>query len=174
MSQDESQTTKERPSGESQRESSQQPKGNPSKINESRSHNLPDCTVHSCTKETICKRPCILIMDSLKLSYHQRTYTLLREYLQVEWEVRKGSCRSFSNESITGSLCRVPLQDNSSDCGLYLLQYVESFLQNPVVDFALPLRLDQWFPRSQVRKKREDLRELVLLLYRRQTEPRAT
>lgn len=174
VSQDESQTTKERPSGESQRESSQQPKGNPSKINESRSHNLPDCTVHSCTKETICKRPCILIMDSLKLSYHQRTYTLLREYLQVEWEVRKGSCRSFSNESITGSLCRVPLQDNSSDCGLYLLQYVESFLQNPVVDFALPLRLDQWFPRSQVRKKREDLRELVLLLYRRQTEPRAT
>ncbi|XP_056304112.1 sentrin-specific protease 7b isoform X2 [Danio aesculapii] len=174
VSQDGSQTTKERPSGESQRESSQQPKGNLSKLSESRSHNLPDCTVHSCTKETICRRPCILIMDSLKLSYHQRTYTLLREYLQVEWEVRKGSCRSFNNESMSGSLCRVPLQDNSSDCGLYLLQYVESFLQNPVVDFALPLRLDQWFPRSQVRKKREDLRELVLLLYRRQTEPKAT
>ncbi|KTF85766.1 hypothetical protein cypCar_00036657 [Cyprinus carpio] len=107
-------------------------------------------------------------MDSLKLSYHQRIYTLLREYLQVEWEVRKGSTRAFTSESISGSLCRVPLQDNSSDCGLYLLQYVESFLQNPVVHFDLPLRLEHWFPRNQVRRKREELRELVLQLYRRQ------
>lgn len=52
-------------------------------------------------------------------------------YLQVEWEVRKGSARTFTSESLSGSLSRVPLQDNSSDCGLYLLQYVESFLQVP-------------------------------------------
>lgn len=50
-------------------------------------------------------------------------------YLQVEWEVRRGTPRVFNNNSIKGSLCKVPLQDNSSDCGLYLLQYVESFLQ---------------------------------------------
>uniref|UniRef100_A0A8C1PYL9 SUMO specific peptidase 7b n=2 Tax=Cyprinus carpio TaxID=7962 RepID=A0A8C1PYL9_CYPCA len=109
-------------------------------------------------------RPCILVMDSLKLS----NVTSSRRYLQVEWEVRKGSTRAFTSESISGSLCRVPLQDNSSDCGLYLLQYVESFLQNPVVHFDLPLRLEHWFPRNQVRRKREELRELVLQLYRRQ------
>ncbi|XP_043078365.1 sentrin-specific protease 7b [Puntigrus tetrazona] len=116
----------------------------------------------------VLQMPCILVMDSLKLSSHQRIYTLLREYLQVEWEVRKESARAFTTESINGSLCRVPLQDNSSDCGLYLLQYVESFLQNPVVHFDLPLRLDHWFPRNQVRRKREELRELVLQLYQRQ------
>ncbi|KTG36572.1 hypothetical protein cypCar_00027783, partial [Cyprinus carpio] len=77
------------------------------------------------------QEPCILVTDSLKLSYHQRIYTLLREYLQLEWEVRKGTAQAFTRESISGSLCRVPLQDNSSDCGLYLLQYVESFLQVP-------------------------------------------
>ncbi|XP_067272287.1 sentrin-specific protease 7b isoform X2 [Pseudorasbora parva] len=154
--------------GECQRENSQLPKGNGLKLNESRSQNLPDCTAHSCTRENVCRRPCILVMDSLKLSYHQRIYLLLREYLQVEWEVRKGSPRAFTSESISGSLCRVPLQDNSSDCGLYLLQYVESFLQNPVVHFDLPLRLEHWFPRNQVRRKREELRELVLQLYRRQ------
>ncbi|KAI4883783.1 hypothetical protein NFI96_012392 [Prochilodus magdalenae] len=131
-------------------------------------HELPDCTVLSCRREKVIRRPCILIMDSLKLSYHKRIFALLREYLQVEWEVRKGTRRVFNDDNIRGSPCRVPLQDNSSDCGLYLLQYVESFLQNPVVHFDLPLRLERWFPRQQVRKKREELRELVLQLYRRQ------
>ncbi len=59
----------------------------------------------------------------------KRTFLTSRRYLQVEWEVRKGSARAFTSESISRSLCRVPLQDNSSDCGLYLLQYAESFLQ---------------------------------------------
>ncbi|XP_076841297.1 sentrin-specific protease 7b [Brachyhypopomus gauderio] len=131
-------------------------------------HDLPDCTVLTCQKKVVTRRPCILIMDSLKLSYHYGIYTLLREYLQVEWEVRRGTPRAFSDDVIKGSHCKVPLQDNSSDCGLYLLQYVESFLQNPVVHFELPLRLDRWFPRQQVRRKREEIRELVLQLYRRQ------
>ncbi|XP_022521102.2 sentrin-specific protease 7b isoform X1 [Astyanax mexicanus] len=132
------------------------------------SPDLPDCTVLSCQRQNVTRRPCILIMDSLKLSYHLRIYTLLREYLQVEWEVRRGTPRTFNDNSIKGSHCKVPLQDNSSDCGLYLLQYVESFLQNPVVHFDLPLRLERWFPRQQVRRKREELRDLVLQLYRRQ------
>ena len=50
-------------------------------------------------------------------------------YLQVEWEVRRGVPRRFTPDNMMGSHCRVPLQDNSSDCGLYLLQYVEAFLQ---------------------------------------------
>ncbi|XP_072527618.1 sentrin-specific protease 7b isoform X2 [Salminus brasiliensis] len=132
------------------------------------SHDLPDCTVLNCQREKVTRRPCILIMDSLKLSYHHRIYTLLRDYLQVEWEVRRGTPRAFGENSIRGCHCKVPLQDNSSDCGLYLLQYVESFLQNPVVHFEFPLRLERWFPRQQVRRKREELRELVLQLYRRQ------
>lgn len=50
-------------------------------------------------------------------------------YLQVEWEVRRGTPRLFTSDSVRSSSCRVPQQDNSSDCGLYLLQYAESFLQ---------------------------------------------
>ncbi|XP_017562080.1 sentrin-specific protease 7 isoform X1 [Pygocentrus nattereri] len=126
----------------------------------------PNCTEKTCKRKTVCKRPCILIMDSLKLSVHERIFKLLREYLQVEWEVKRGGQRDFSAERMVGSHCRVPLQDNSSDCGLYLLQYAESFLQDPVVHFDLPLRLECWFPRQQVREKREEIRDLVLHLYR--------
>ncbi|XP_041924382.1 sentrin-specific protease 7-like isoform X2 [Alosa sapidissima] len=129
----------------------------------------PDCTEKTCKTPTVCKRPCILIMDSLKLSIHKRVVKLLREYLQVEWEVRRGASRDFSPEVMMGSSCKVPLQDNSSDCGLYLLHYAETFLQDPVVHFDLPLRLERWFPRQQVRRKRDEIRNLVLRLCRFQS-----
>ncbi|TKS66873.1 Sentrin-specific protease 7 [Collichthys lucidus] len=89
-------------------------------------------------------------------------------YLESEWEVRRGSSREFSPDQMQSSHCQVPLQDNSSDCGLYLLQYVESFLKDPVVHFDLPLHLQRWFPRQQVRRKRDEIRDLVLNLYRHQ------
>lgn len=113
-------------------------------------------------------RPCIVVMDSLKLSYHDNVCRLLREYLQVEWEVRRGTPRLFTSDSMRSSNCRVPQQNNSSDCGLYLLQYAESFLQNPVVNFDLPLRLDSWFPRQRVRQKREEIRSLIMRMHRSQ------
>ncbi|XP_060909240.1 sentrin-specific protease 7 isoform X1 [Labrus mixtus] len=127
-----------------------------------------DCTEQTCQRKTVCKRPCILIMDSLKLSLHERVFKLLRDYLQSEWEVRRGSSQDFSPDQMLNSHCQVPLQDNSSDCGLYLLQYVESFLKDPVVHFDLPLHLERWFPRQQVRRKRDEIRDLVLHLYRKQ------
>lgn len=50
-------------------------------------------------------------------------------YLEVEWEVRKGIQRSFGKDVMKGSSPRVPQQDNFSDCGVYILQYVESFFE---------------------------------------------
>ncbi|CAN9497557.1 unnamed protein product [Ophioblennius macclurei] len=126
------------------------------------------CTELTCQEKTVCTRPCILIMDSLKLSLHERVVKLLRDYLQSEWEVRRGTSREFGPDQMKSSHCKVPLQDNSSDCGLYLLQYVESFLKDPVVHFVLPLCLERWFPRQQVRRKRDGIRDLILYLYRLQ------
>ncbi|XP_053170965.1 LOW QUALITY PROTEIN: sentrin-specific protease 7-like, partial [Scomber japonicus] len=125
----------------------------------------PQCSELGCLRETVLKRSCILVMDSLKLSYHDNVCRLLRDYLQVEWEVRRGTPRLFTADSMRSSSCRVPQQDNSSDCGLYLLQYAESFLKNPVVHFELPPRLDGWFPRQQVRRKREEIRRLIMKMH---------
>ncbi|XP_077436916.1 sentrin-specific protease 7 isoform X2 [Vanacampus margaritifer] len=127
-----------------------------------------NCTEKTCRRKLVSKRPCILIMDSLKLSLHERIFKVLREYLQSEWESRRGTTRGFGPDQVKSSHCQVPLQDNSSDCGLYLLQYVESFLKDPVVHFDLPLHLRRWFSRRQVRRKRDEIRELVLQLYRQQ------
>ncbi|XP_067239647.1 sentrin-specific protease 6 isoform X1 [Chanodichthys erythropterus] len=114
------------------------------------------------SKPTICKQPCILIMDSLRGPARSTVVKTLREYLEVEWEVRKGSPRSFGKEVMKGSSPRVPQQDNFSDCGVYVLQYVESFFENPLPSFDLPMNLLDWFPQQRMKTKREEIKELIL------------
>ncbi|NXH72159.1 SENP7 protease, partial [Hydrobates tethys] len=119
----------------------------------------------SNSKRQICKRPCILILDSLKAGSVQKTVQVLREYLEVEWEAKRKTYREFNKSTMIDLCPRVPKQDNSSDCGVYLLQYVESFFQNPIVNFEQPLHLEKWFPRQLIRSKREEIRDLILQLH---------
>ncbi|XP_077370413.1 sentrin-specific protease 7-like isoform X2 [Festucalex cinctus] len=141
-----------------------------SKIYSKRSEQLPSCTEQGCTREVALTQPCILIMDSLKVLQRKNVSKLLRDYLQVEWEERKGQHRVFTSDSMHSYSCSVLQQDNSSDCGVYLLQYVESFFQNPVVHFDPPLHLIRWFPRQQVRQKREEIRHLIMRLHKSQSQ----
>ncbi|KAM6319683.1 sentrin-specific protease 7 isoform 2-T4 [Podargus strigoides] len=119
----------------------------------------------SNSKRQIVKRPCILILDSLKAGSVQKTAQVLREYLEVEWEAKRKTHREFSTSTMIDLCPRVPKQDNSSDCGVYLLQYVESFFQDPIVNFEQPLHLENWFPRQLIRSKREEIRDLILQLH---------
>ncbi|KAJ7320332.1 hypothetical protein JRQ81_019843 [Phrynocephalus forsythii] len=131
----------------------------------------------SCSSESISampiprkiyKRPCILILDSLKASSAQNTVQVLREYLEAEWEAKRKTFREFSKSTVVDFCPRVPKQDNSSDCGLYLLQYVETFFQSPIVNFELPIHLERWFPRQIVRSKRDEIKDLILQLHLKQ------
>ncbi|XP_007456664.1 PREDICTED: sentrin-specific protease 6 isoform X2 [Lipotes vexillifer] len=115
-------------------------------------------------KPTICKQPCILLMDSLRGPSRSNVVKILREYLEVEWEVKKGCKRSFSKDVMKGSNPKVPQQNNFSDCGVYVLQYVESFFENPILNFELPMNLGNWFPPPRMRTKREEIRNIILKL----------
>ncbi|KTF86604.1 hypothetical protein cypCar_00032704, partial [Cyprinus carpio] len=44
--------------------------------------------------------------------------------------------------------------------------YLQTLARDPVLHFDLPLRLDHWFSRQKVRGKREEIRDLILHLYR--------
>uniref|UniRef100_A0A8C3U4Z0 SUMO specific peptidase 6 n=1 Tax=Catharus ustulatus TaxID=91951 RepID=A0A8C3U4Z0_CATUS len=121
-------------------------------------------------KPTICKQPCILLMDSLRGPSRSNVVKTLREYLEVEWEVRKGSKRSFSKDVMKGSNPKVPQQNNFSDCGVYILQYVESFFENPILSFELPMNLTDWFPRPRMKTKREEIRQIILNLQEQQNK----
>ncbi|KTF92303.1 hypothetical protein cypCar_00024464 [Cyprinus carpio] len=94
--------------------------------------------------------------------------TICKQYLEVEWEVKKGSQRSFGKDVMKGSSPRVPQQDNFSDCGVYVLQYVESFFENPLPSFYLPMNLLDWFPQQRMKTKRDEIKELILKLQTQQ------
>ncbi|XP_058939048.1 sentrin-specific protease 6 isoform X1 [Kogia breviceps] len=121
-------------------------------------------------KPTVCKQPCILLMDSLRGPSRSNVVKILREYLEVEWEVKKGSKRSFSKDVMKGSNPKVPQQNNFSDCGVYVLQYVESFFENPILNFELPMNLTNWFPPPRMRTKREEIRNIILKLQEDQSK----
>ncbi|XP_029318790.1 sentrin-specific protease 6 isoform X2 [Cottoperca gobio] len=134
---------------------------------------LPEDTVSSdasalASSLNFCKQPCILIMDSLRGPARSTVVKTLREYLEVEWEVRKGTQRCFGKDVMKGSSPRVPQQDNFSDCGVYILQYVESFFENPVSSFHLPVNLSEWFPQQRMKTKREEIKQLILKIQQQQ------
>ena len=77
-------------------------------------------------------RPCILIFDSLHSGSRAKVAATLREYLACEYKAKmshNGRERIFSKETFRGCCPKVPQQPNFSDCGLYLLQYIEAFFE---------------------------------------------
>ncbi|XP_076466538.1 uncharacterized protein LOC143297891 isoform X2 [Babylonia areolata] len=109
------------------------------------------------------RQPCILVMDSLMGPSRNSIIKILKEYLQVEWDLKKGTPHDMMT-TMRGGCPRVPQQNNFSDCGIYVLQYAESFFDNPIANFALPMKLEGWFPRRQVERKREEIHDLILHL----------
>ena len=74
-------------------------------------------------------RPCILILDSLSTSSKAKVAGILREYLYCEYIAKMQDEMEFSFEAMKTGYLKVPKQTNATDCGLYLLHYVESFFQ---------------------------------------------
>lgn len=72
-------------------------------------------------------RPCILIFDSLAGASRSRVVATLRDYLTCEYKVKMAQEKIFDRDSIKGACPKVPQQNNFTDCGLYVLQYVEQF-----------------------------------------------
>jgi sentrin-specific protease 7 len=109
-------------------------------------------------------RPCILIFDSLAGASRSRLVATLRDYLTCEYKakVMGQTSHTFNKDNMPGCCVKVPQQNNYTDCGLYLLQYVEEFFSHPIKDFRLPVRsLQNWFETIVVTRKREEIAALI-------------
>ncbi|XP_065164510.1 uncharacterized protein [Atheta coriaria] len=108
------------------------------------------------------KQPCILIFDSLAGAGRSRVVATLRDYLTCEYAAKKKQVKVFTKEIICGACPKIPQQNNYTDCGLYLLQYVEHFFKKPITDYRIPIQgLKDWFDEIIVTRKREDIANLI-------------
>ena len=100
--------------------------------------------------------PVMLLLDSLEDGMKDEVVANLREYLACEWRekmvVGQGQeVRLFQQSSMPHFCPDIPQQPNLTDCGLYLLEYVEAFFRSPIKDFSVPIAsLASWFTADQV------------------------
>lgn len=93
-----------------------------------------------------------------------RVVATLRDYLTVEYRTKfpNEPPRQYTKLNMFGTQLKVPQQNNFTDCGLFLLQYVEQFFVDPIKDYRLPIKsLINWFPQDIVTRKREDIALLI-------------
>ncbi|KAA0031447.1 putative ubiquitin-like-specific protease 2A isoform X2 [Cucumis melo var. makuwa] len=122
--------------------------------------------------DNLSKVPCILHMDSIKGS-HRGLKSLFQSYLCEEWKERYGD--GDDDEDISAVFLTLPFiplelpqQENSFDCGLFLLHYVELFLEGAPVNFS-PLKIlklsnflsQDWFHPAEASLKRAHILKLI-------------
>ena len=108
------------------------------------------------------KRPIIIVLDSLEDGRKNSVCNNLRTYLTMEWRAKMSSERTFSVSDLPAYCPRIPQQTNMTDCGIFLLQYVESFFSCPLTKFSPPLEnLVSWFPEDCIENKRNQIARII-------------
>jgi hypothetical protein len=118
--------------------------------------------------------PRIITLDSLGAA-HSPVCTNLRDYLICEAKERgKGDIMGRTIPPLGMTVRGLPEQTNSSDCGVFLLEYMEKFMEDPesfIHDvFQARITQDTHFPNFLASRKRAQLRKLIFKLERDQAE----
>ncbi|KAI3715869.1 hypothetical protein L6452_22857 [Arctium lappa] len=114
------------------------------------------------------KVPCILHMDSIKGS-HRGLDNRIRCYLWEEWKERTGdAAEDISSKFMNLRFLHleVPQQQNSYDCGLFMLHYMEHFVKQAPINFN-PLNnfiSKAWFHPKEASLKRARIKSLIFEL----------
>ncbi|PPD68119.1 hypothetical protein GOBAR_DD35005 [Gossypium barbadense] len=121
--------------------------------------------------ENLLNVPCILHMNSIRGS-HRGLKNLFQSYLSEEWKERHGEAADDVPSNflhLQFVQLEVPQQENSFDCGLFLLHYMELFLLQASPDFC-PFKLNMhWFPPAEASLKRFHIKKLICEIFDEQS-----
>lgn len=119
--------------------------------------------------EKLPKVPCILHMDSIKGS-HRGLKNIFQSYLWEEWKERGNQSEDLFSKFLHMQFVplELPQQENSYDCGIFLLHYAELFLEhapaclNPFKKNELSNFLNKdWFAPVEASCKRTYIKDLI-------------
>ncbi|XP_038886796.1 probable ubiquitin-like-specific protease 2B [Benincasa hispida] len=142
--------------------------------------------VARCSDENLMKSmkvPCILHMDSIKGS-HGGLKNLIQSYLLEEWKERnKETPEDISTKfkNLRFLTLELPQQENSFDCGLFLLHYLELFLAEAPLDFS-PFKISKlskflnvdWFLPAEAYLKRTSIQRLIFEILENRSQEMST
>lgn len=110
------------------------------------------------------------MFDSLRTGTKNRVASTLREFLQREYDHKKplpvGSTgrKIFNLDTIPMIEAAVPQQPNYFDCGLYILQYMESFFthRSPTINYNSPSTFSNWCEKDSMgSSKRKQIFDII-------------
>ncbi|KAL8739741.1 MAG: hypothetical protein Q9190_007485, partial [Brigantiaea leucoxantha] len=121
-------------------------------------------------------QPSIITFDSFGTA-HASTIRILKSYLREEAREKRGDM-DFDDSELKGMTAKpIPQQDNFCDCGLFLLGYVEKFLDGPrdfitkVVKREFDVKKD-WPKNLDPSSMRSEIRSMLQKLYKEQYDDR--
>ncbi|KFZ03389.1 hypothetical protein V502_10992 [Pseudogymnoascus sp. VKM F-4520 (FW-2644)] len=113
------------------------------------------------------EEPRIITLDSLGLS-HSPTCSNLRDFLIAEAKEKLSVDITLAQPSIGMTAKNIPEQNNYWDCGLFLLGYIEGFLDHPdeTIHGIMQGRTDMAssFPKMNASDMRASMRDLIFKL----------
>lgn len=122
-------------------------------------------------------QPAIITLDSLGLA-HSPTVRALKDYLHAEMQDKRGGME-WQDQQMKGMTAKqIPLQNNYCDCGLFLLGYMDKFVESPT-DFVTKLLQRGYdekrdWPNLNPSAMRSDIRGLIQALHAEQEGERIT
>jgi sentrin-specific protease 7 len=117
-------------------------------------------------------QPVILILDSLPGVPRSGTVRALKDWLKAEGLAKRGMDAEIKERGYYPKATQIPTQSNFTDCGVYLLGYVEKFFHNPD-EFKNKLLTGSMFaeedwPELKPEDMRQTMREIIVDLHEKQ------
>lgn len=121
-------------------------------------------------------QPVVIVLDSLTGNTRSGAVRALKDWITAEGEHKRGMEAVIKENGYYPKDTQIPMQANWTDCGVYLLGYVEKFFQNPD-DFKNKLltgsmsALEDW-PELKPSEMRHKMRQIIFDCYKKQEEDR--
>jgi hypothetical protein len=119
--------------------------------------------------------PVIVILDSLG-STRTNAVRALKSWLKAEGMEKRGMEVEIKEKGLYPKASQIPMQDNFSDCGVFVLGYATKFLQDPdtfrikILTGEMSAHTD--WPDMKPSVMRTDLRNILFDLHKKQAEAR--
>ncbi|KAL1799036.1 hypothetical protein ACET3X_003073 [Alternaria dauci] len=121
-------------------------------------------------------QPVVIVLDSLTGNSRFGAVRALKDWIIAEGENKRRMQAVIKENGYYAKDTQIPMQDNWSDCGVYLLGYVEKFFQNPddfknkLLTGSMSARED--WPELKPSEMRHKMRQIIFDCYEKQEEER--